>query len=358
MIPPSKDPTIPIDLSRVERALVIQTAYLGDLVRTTPLIQTLSRALPGGLIDVLVIPQTAEAIKGLAEVGEVLIYDKRRRLGQFPQSAQLWRKLKEKRYQLVVCPHLSLRSALVASASRARWRVSFAESSAPYLFTHLVPYDPNIHIVERYLALAKALGVGEIVPDLHLRATAEAKAFAERSLREIKGRVRGLLAVFCGSVWPTKRYPAEMVALAVQKTAPRLDFGAVLLGTKDERELAKEVEGGLKVANINLAGETNLSQLKGVLESCDLCLANDSGGLHLALALGVPTVGVYGPTLPSQGIGPWGEHGRAVFADVECSPCGTHGGKSCPRGDFACMKDISPSKVADALIDLHRKGRR
>lgn len=213
------------DLSRVEKALVIQTAYLGDLVWTTPLIQTLGRALPSGKVDILTIPQNAGLLDGLPEVGELIYYDKRRRLGQFWESYRLFCLLQSQKYQLVVSAHLSLRSALIAWASRAGVRVGFAESAGTNLYTHLVPTNNRWHFVERFLSLARALGIENSATELRLIASPKALTLSGELLSPIKNKVRGLLAVFPGSVWATKRYPAKKMASAVQMATERLGWG-------------------------------------------------------------------------------------------------------------------------------------
>ena len=341
------------DLSRVEKTLVIQTAYLGDLVWTTPLIQTLGRALPSGKVDVLTIPQNAGLLEGLPEVGRLIYYDKRNRLAQFRESCRLFRLLQSKKYQLVVSAHLSLRSALIAWASRAGVRVGFAESAAPNLYTHLVPTNQRGHFVERFLSLARALGIENLATELRLIAAPEAFVASTRLLSPIKNT--GLLAVFPGSVWATKRYPAKKMASAVQMAAERLGWGVVLLGSRADISLAKEIGNELKVPCVDLTSRTNLSELKGIVAFCNLCLANDSGGLHLATALGIPVVAIYGPTSPEQGIGPWKGRNISIYSAVPCSPCSEHGTKTCPRGDLICMESISSEQIAGAIIELSGK---
>jgi heptosyltransferase-2 len=338
------------DLSSIKRVLVIQTAYLGDLIWTTPLIQTLGRALPCGKIDILTIPQNYGLLEGLPEVGEIIYYDKRSRLGQLPENYRLLRLLQSKKYQLTVSAHLSLRSALIARASRAGIRLGLAGSAAPRLYTHLAPTDERQHFVERYLALAQALGIKNLTAELRLIPSPQARAESARLLEPIKAK--GLLAVFPGSVWATKRYPAEKMASAAQAAAGHLGWGVVLLGSRADVKSAKEVEKRLQMPFIDLSGKTSLSQLKGVVASCDVCLANDSGGLHLATALGIPVVAIYGPTHPRQGIGPWRGKSISICAKVPCSPCSAHGSKTCPRGDMLCMETITPGQVAGAIIGL------
>ncbi|MCL4234855.1 MAG: lipopolysaccharide heptosyltransferase II [Deltaproteobacteria bacterium] len=335
------------------RILVFQTAYLGDVVLTTPLVAALRRAYPDAAIDMVVQPAWTEVVRHHEALNDVLAYDKRG-AHRGPRGLLTFaRVLRERNYDVALCPHPSLRSALTLFAARIPVRVGFSDSAGAFLFTHRVRRDKSAHEVRRVMSLVAALGQGlEPIPPARvaLDPGIDGDALLSR-LGLVPGRP--FAAVHPGSVWATKRWTAQGFGAVGRDLAHEFER-IVVLGGPGEESVAREVAEGIGGAAIDLSGRVKLNELCALLARAALLVTNDSGPMHIAASHGVPVVAIFGSTVPALGYAPWGTRSRVVEIDLDCRPCGPHGHRACPRGHFRCMKDISPDMVTAACTDLLR----
>jgi heptosyltransferase II len=329
------------------RVLVIQSAFLGDSMLTVPLLRRLRELLPGARLSVLTLPSAQEIFKG-PWVDEVLLDDKR---GADRGLSGPWRvaaRLKEKDFDLAVIPHRSLRSALVARLAGIPRRVGFESSAGRFLLTDTVPFTWLMHDLERNLALLLPLGGGAAPRESesrYLEAPALPPAL-EKALADAGVRPGARLAgVHPGAAWATKRWlPERYAALCEALKADGLT--PVLVGGPGDAALAKGIAQGGRA--VDLTGKTDLHGLKALMGRLALFVTNDSGPMHLAAAAGVPVVAVFGATTRELGFFPYGPGHRVVEAELECRPCGLHGGRDCPEGHFLCMKLVTVPQVLAA----------
>jgi heptosyltransferase-2 len=327
------------------RILVIQTAFLGDVVLTTPLFRELKRLFPTAELDCLVAPRGAEILEGLPELDRIIVHNKRQ--GSLKDLRRILRVIKRNDYDLVISPHRSPRSAIIVWWSGAPRRVGYEENALPFLYTDRVRRPMDRHEGARILALARPVGGtgGEIKPYLAL--TDEELLGAKELLGD-----RPTVAFAPGSAWPTKRWPAERYGeLAASFTAE--GYRAVLLGSPGDREVAGKASGASVGTAVNLAGRTTVRQMAAIIAGADLLVANDSAPVHMAAAFDVPTVALFGPTVPEMGFRPLSEWGLSLGAEgLECRPCSAHGGAECPVGHFACMLGMDVDSVWRASFGL------
>lgn len=324
--------------------LVAQTSFLGDVVLTTPLISALRACLAPRRLAVLVRPEAASLLAGHPDVDEILIDDKRGQDRGVRGIARTARRLRRQRFDLVVSPHRSLRTALVLAAAGIPRRVGFRESPGAFLYHERVRRDRHRHAVERNLALAAPFGVGSVVPRLHLPVTPEAAARAATLVPAGPGPLIGLAP---GSVWATKRWSADGFA-AVLAGLEQDGTRSVLLGGPSDVALAEHIRARAGVAATVLAGKTDMATLVAVVDRLAVLIANDSAPMHIACARRVPVVAVFCATAPGLGFGPYGPHATVVEADLACRPCSRHGGRRCPRGTEDCMRLVDPASVLAA----------
>lgn len=348
------------NVSIPQKILVVQTAFLGDLILTLPLIQATKDALPDAQVWALVIPATAEILSGHPAVTGCLVYDKRGRDRGFAGFRQMVRRVRDSRFHLALIPHRSMRSALLATMAGISQRAGFWSSAGFFMFTRHVTRRRKVHEVERNLDLLRTLGYRfqlkppRVYPGEGDRRQAE--AFLTR--QGIHGG-QMVVGVAPGSVWPTKRWLPEGFAQVIRGLWEKRGAQAVLLGSQADRELCRQIaqQAGKKVPVA--AGELSLLPAAALMESCRLVLSNDSAAAHLAAAVGRPVVAIFGPTVPDFGFAPFGEQHLIVQKQVECRPCGIHGGRRCPRKTFACMREIAPQqvlKVTLAMLDREEGG--
>lgn len=329
--------------------LVVQTAFLGDVVLTTPLFRALRRLHPGSRLAALVTPQAAPLLEEDPHLDLVLRYDKKG-----GQSLWAMARALRGRFDLLLSPHRSHRSSLLALASGARRRIGFADAAFPWCYHAVVPRPLALHEVDRNLALLRGLGHEALPGDrvLHVGYTAKESDAVDRVLRAHGVGPTEPLAGLCpGSIWPTKRWPAEAFSEAGKRLAAH-GFRVVVLGGPDDEGVGRQVCDGLGGGAVLAAGATPLKALAAWMDRLRVLVTNDSAPLHVAAARGTPAVAVFGATTTTLGFGPFHPNSRVAQAQVACRPCGLHGGRRCPEGHFRCMNEVTPAAVSALCLEL------
>jgi heptosyltransferase-2 len=330
----------PSTIDQRPSTLVIQTAFLGDVVLTTPLLDAL--AARHGPVDVVTTPGAVQLLETHPAVRRVIRHDKRGTASGVAGIRALAAELRAARYARAYLAHRSWRSGLAAMLAGIAERIGFADAPARWTYTQRVPRPPAAHETTRLLALAGAHGPAR--PTLGLTSADRAQAAAWLETGNLRGR---FVAVAPGSIWGTKRwdkYP-ELVAA--------LDLPVVVLGGPEDRELGHAVLAGAAVAGLNAAGALPIRVSAAVLERATALVSNDSLPLHLAQAVGTPVVAIFGPTVPAFGFGPQGDRDAIVeHDDLPCRPCSLHGPLRCPLRHHRCMRDLDVWRVQQALAPL------
>jgi heptosyltransferase-2 len=345
------------------RILLFHTAFIGDVVLMLPLAQVLRKRYPDAWIAAVTIPAAAGLAANHPAVNEVIVYDKRGVQKGIGGINALARNLRERSFDAALIPHRSLRSALVCYRAGIPRRVGFDRSAGRFLLTDRVPYDAAAHEIVRNLRLAAVLGVpapGLELPSLYPSASDVAVVDGLiREWRQAGGTGGDLVAVAPGSVWNTKRWPADRFAEVVRGLT-KGGFAVALIGGGEDAPICSERAGAVRhMPVLNAAGRLSVLQSAELIRRCCAAVSNDSAPMHLAVAMRVPVVAVYGATVPAFGFAPAGPRDAVVETDgLSCRPCGIHGGKRCPVGTFECMLAIDPARVLDRIsIILDDRGR-
>ena len=304
--------------------LLVQTAFLGDIVLFTPLAAAARAKFPGASISLMTTPAGAELLGGLPVVDEIIAFDKRGREAGLSGLRARAADLKSRGFDLALSAHRSVRTAALLALAGIPRRIGYGNSAIPWLYTDRVPRRPDLHEVFRAPAGEEWIGAG----------------------------ARPRIGVCPGSVWPTKRYSAAGFAAAARRLIDRHGASVYLLGAQDDRKAADEVLAMVGGGVTDLVGRTGLRDWARVIAAMDLVITNDSGPTHVASALGVPVAVVYGPTTPAQGFAPFGVPSRVLSVSLPCRPCGDHGARRCPEGRLRCMEEIDPARVAAAAAEL------
>jgi len=326
--------------------LVVQTAFLGDVVLTTPLFSAL--AADHGPVDVVTTPIAASLIETHPAVRKVIPYDKRGSDRGWAGLRNLARRLRTERYERAYLPHRSLRTATLGVVAGIPTRIGFSGAWS-FLYTEARPKPALGHESDRLLALAdKPPGV--YAPQLRPTAADEQAAAAL-----IDG---AFVALAPGSIWGSKRWP-YYPDLAT-KLAERLPV--VLVGGPDDAGLGEEIvkavgrSGGRAV---NACGKLTLRQSAALIGRASALVTNDSAPLHLATAMGTPIVALFGPTVTEFGFGPLRPGDVALgIDDLPCRPCSSHGPPQCPLGHHRCMRELTVAAVIAAIEELGALRRR
>jgi lipopolysaccharide heptosyltransferase II len=323
-------------------ALVIQTAFLGDVILTTPLLSRLAER--HGPLDVVTTPGAASLLENHPAVEKVWQYDKRGAGGGWRGLRKIGSELRRRHYERVYLPHRSLRSATLALWSGAKERIGFDDSPAAITYTTRVPRARNGHEVERLLALAgRPEGKS---PAVSLGLTPIDDSAADDWLNN-HGVRSPFVALAPGSIWGTKRWPyyAELIA--------RMELPSVVIGSAEDAQLAAGAVAGSPGGAVSAAGVLSLRQSAAVIRRAVVLVTNDSAPLHLATAVGTPVLAIFGPTVPDFGFGPR-RPGDLTLGndDLPCRPCSKHGPPRCPLGHHRCMRDLSVERVLQAMATI------
>jgi heptosyltransferase-2 len=299
-------------------------------------------------LAVLVRPEAAELLIGHPAVDDVLVDDKRGVDGGPLGGLRVARRLRRERFDLAVCPHRSLRTALLLALARVPRRIGFDASRGRFLFHECVHRDRSLHDVERNLALMEAVGGWQGTPHLYVPVAAAAAELARALLGT--GDERPVAVLAPGSVWHTKRWTASGFAAVARGLGAR-GMRCVLVGAPADVERARTIAAAAGPDVLDLTGRTDLAVLTAVIDRSQILVGNDSAPMHLAAARGVPVVAVFCATTTALGFGPYGR-ATVVEADLGCRPCGRHGGRRCPRGTEDCRHLVQAGQVLDATFAL------
>ena len=323
------------------RVLVIQTAFIGDTVFTSALVRAIGARFPAAAVEVCVAPRGSDVARAFPGVGHVHVFDKRGADRGLRGLRRVAGRLLTRQYDLAVLPHSSLRSALLARLARIPERVGFAGNAGSWLYTVRVRSRERAFL-RREGDLAAALGASPAAMALVPRP--EWAPAAGAVLAQAAG---GKLAAIClGSEWPTKIWPAPHVADLARRLAAD-GLRPVLLGGHRERAMAREVAAA--AACVDTTGNS-VGEALAILARCSLAVGGDSGLVHAARALGVPTVAVFGPT--PVDVHAFGPRERAVSLGLSCAPCSAHGSMRCPLGHHRCLADLGAAPVASACREV------
>ncbi len=338
------------------RILIIKRSSLGDIVHTLPAVNALRDKYPDAYIAWLVETRFANILAGHPALDEVIAirrYDVSQPIRLIRESLRVRRELLARDFEWAIDLQGLLKSGHLQGLSGAKRRIGLAEPRREFNYfshhmcTELVPGDINAHAVTRYLHVAEHLGCDISNPrfDLHVSPQYEdwvRQMFAEAGL----GGSKLIVGINPGASSVHKQWPPERF-VALTKLLPDMQW--VVLGGPAEVELAQRIGDGIDGPVLVTAGKTNMQQLMAVISSLDALVTADTGPMHIAAALGVPTVALFGPTDPRRTC-PFGEIHTVIVHEQDCSFC-----KNKPTClDYHCMTAITPEEVAAALENAFR----
>ncbi len=354
-------PSKPIKpLPDFERILVRATNWVGDAVMSLPALQAIRSRFPRAHITVLARPWVADLYASEPFADDVILLTSSRGAADLAGKWRMARALRAQRFDCAILLQNAFEAALLAWLARIPRRIGYDRDGRSLLLTDPIatPAPREIPRHERfyYLELLRRAGVfeGEL-PDgpIHFDRTQQLRLAGARALTE-SGLPPRVIGVSPGAAFGSaKRWPADRFAEAAARLAAELDCGVAVFGSNQERPLCEEVAAFVRNQGRparNFAGETTLRAFIELAAGCSLYLTNDSGAMHVAYALGIPTVAVFGST-NEFGTGPVGEACTVVRENVDCSPCML---RECPI-DHRCMQLVTAERVVQAALELARR---
>ena len=333
-------------LPNIDKILVIRVDGIGDLLNSTPAIALLRENYPSAEITVLARPLNASVLIGNPNVDRILIFDRDEKHRGVLAQFQFYRELRRERYQLVVAMQTAMWSHLVAFLSGARYRLGRYQKRFKSILTHAWRgryRKGETHEVDRNLELVRLICDGEGQQKLvfHLSPDEIATAKAQLASWGIGGE-SFLIGIHPGGSSFDKRWPEKQYAELADRLAHHYNAAILLFQGPGEAALTNNIQKTMQVRAITHAPET-IRELGALLSCCDLVVCNDSGPMHLAAALDVPTVAIFGPT-DHVAWHPLSENASIVRRDMPCWPCSAH---KCKIG-WECTKKLPIEPVWNA----------
>lgn len=329
-----------------ESVLVIQTAFIGDVILTIPLLKEVKNRWPDAALDFIVRPPANNLVETLHDIRHLYVFDKYGRDRGASGFLRMRKQLHGLKYDLALIPHRSFRSGFLAYLSGIPIRVGFKRGGGRFFHSHSVAYPVGTHEILRNLTLLGPFGAPSSVSMPEVVPTEQDVKLIDQKVSGYTGRT--LLALAPGSVWFTKRWPEEHYVVLAQKCASE-GFLIILIGGQDDRDLCSRIADKVGEKCMNLAGETTLRQTVELLRRCALLITNDSAPTHLGTAAEIRVLTLFGSTTPEFGFAPYGPKGRVLEIELYCRPCTDHGRRSCPEKHFRCLKEITPARVFQEL---------
>lgn len=340
-----------------KKILVMRYRFIGDMVLTVPFLRNLREAYPAARIDLMIEPFSGEVIEGCPYVDRVIPYEfktvhtyvPRSRRGKLSGYLHYWRLIRREGYDLAFLLKRSFSSAFLAWAAGVPHRIGFATEGRSRLLSRPVPYRQDQHEVENFLDCLRALDIpiGSKTLELWPSPEAEQKVLG---LLTTAGWKHGDLKIVIHATasLPAKQWPLERFAAVMTALKEKYQARFVYTGAERDVETYRRLEALGPFGGLNLCGLTTLRENLSVYRATDLFFGVDSGPMHMAAAVGIPVVALFGPT-NERLWGPWGENHVVITKRLSCAPCKPH---KC--ADNECMRQIT---VAETLEAVERKVR-
>ncbi len=326
----------------LSRILVIQTASIGDVVLSTPVIELLHDVYPKASIDFLL----KSGIEGIFHehpfLNEILVWNKKHH--KYLNYLQLLFKIRRKRYDLVINVQRFFSTGKITAFSGARFTAGFDKNPWSVFFSHRVKHiisngENTVHETQRNLALIQAFA-GSALPKIRIYPSRD-------DLKSVSQWANGsYICIAPASLWFTKQFPIhkwlELIAQIDQTTK------IYLLGSKADHELCKQIITESKRSNINnFAGELSFLESAALMQQARMNFVNDSAPMHLASAVNAPVTAIFCSTVPSFGFAPVSDRSYIVETPrmLPCRPCGLHGKNFCPEKHFNCANQIQVEQL-------------
>lgn len=331
------------------KILLVQNGFLGDTILSTPVITGLHRVFPNAELWMMTTPQSACLVKRDPLLSGVIPFDKRKNDAGISGLLKMAGQLKKKEFDRVYSLHRSFRTTILLKLSEIPVRIGFKDATLSCLYTHQRYRRMGQHEVIRNLSLL----TGDIAMrflDTDLRLFAPDRTEVNREVLDVLPPAGRYVLLVPGSVWPTKMWAWE----GYRETARHLrnkGIPVVLDGSPNDRKLLDRIGESLDI--VNTAGLSGISDAMFIVKHARVVVCNDSMALHMASAFKIPNVAVFCATSPVSGFYPWKNPAVIVEKNnLDCRPCGRHGGKKCPTGTMACINGLSSAEVIKAVERL------
>ncbi|OQY09771.1 MAG: lipopolysaccharide heptosyltransferase II [Fusobacteriia bacterium 4572_132] len=330
----------------MKKILIIHTAFIGDIVLSTPLIRAIKEKYKNSEIYYLTTPSGKAILKNNPNLKKIISYDKNGKDKGIKKLFDLIKVIKEERFDIAIIPHRYLKSSLIAFGGKIKERIGYSNSEGQMLLTDKIKYQKNIHEVQRLLSLIEEKNVSIKKNKIELYPGKKEIKKVDEIWKKYNLKGNKVIIIAPGSKWFTKMWPIEYYNELIKKLIQDENNKVILVGGNDEKDLKLIQDEKI----LNLIGKTSLLELAELLKKSDLLVGNDSSPLHIASAFNTKIIAMFGATTKSLGFYPWSKNSVVLEnKNLECRPCGLHGGNTCPEKHFKCMREIKPEEVLEEI---------
>ncbi len=333
----------------MQKILVIQTAFIGDVVLSTSLLASLHNEYPDIKLDILVRKGNEALFNNHPYVNSVLVWNKKVR--KYKHWLQILLQIRNTDYDVVINVQRYAATGLWTAFSNAKIKIGFDKNPFSFLFTHKIKHlaeQKGLHEIQKNHALLAAIGDLKLAkPKLYPSIADHQKVAAFQS--------KPYICIAPASVWFTKQFPVEQW---VQFLNEFVFNGVVyIIGGPGDKAIGDAIIAGLNNPQkevVNLSGQLDFLASAALQEKAVLNYVNDSAPMHFASAVNAPVVAIYCSTIPDFGYGPLSDCSFIVQTtqQLTCRPCGIHGKKACPLGHFSCANSIQMQQLLEPLSQM------
>ncbi len=319
--------------------LIIQTAFIGDVILATPIIEKLHKFYPDSQIDFLLRKGNENLLRNHPHVSNLLIWDKRKEKKK--NMFRIIKLIRNKKYDYVINLQRFASTGIITAFSKSKIKVGFNKNPFSFLFTRKIKHEigNGKHEVERNL---------ETIAEITDKSIFKPKLYPTDDDYQIVSqyKMRPYICIAPTSVWFTKQFLAEKWVELINKTD--LKYTIYLIGGPDDKAACDKIISESNNQNVNnLCGKLSLLQTSALIANSTMNYVNDSAPMHMSSAMNAPTTAIFCSTVPEFGFGPLSENSKIIETEekLDCRPCGLHGFKDCPKGHFKCATTIEIDKL-------------
>lgn len=330
----------------MKRILVIQTAFIGDVVLATGLLEKIHTHLPSATIDILVRKGNESLFRAHPFLGQVWVWDKKK--SKYGSLFRIWKEVRRMHYDLVVNVQRYAATGLLTALSGARHTVGFDKNPFSFLFSEVIRHEfsegvSTVHEVDRNHHLIASFTDAKAAKPVLYPSPADHQAAKPYTSKPF-------VCFAPASVWFTKQFPANQW-IALLDALPQ-HLAVYLLGAPGDQSLCENIRSGTAHSEVhNLAGKLDYLGSAALMQQASMNFVNDSAPMHFASAVNAPVTAIYCSTIPAFGYGPLSDNRHIVelLQPLGCRPCGLHGRASCPLNHFNCARQITTAQLLDCL---------
>lgn len=325
--------------------LVIQTAFIGDVILATALVEKLKEKYPEASIDFLLRKGNEDLFRGHPFIRAVIIWVKKK--DKIKNLFAVIKAVRANRYDCIVNVHRFASSGLITAFSGSKLKIGFDKNPLSFLFDVKVKHKIGdfLHEVDRNQLLIK-----ELTDELSRKPKLYLTSSDVEKVNSLLGDVKKYICIAPTSVWFTKQFPKEKWIELINE----LNDSIVLLGASSDYELCEFIKVNSKHQGVlNLAGKLSFLESAALMKGAVMNYVNDSAPMHLASAVNAPVTAIYCSTTPAFGFGPLSDRSSIMETkeSLSCRPCGLHGFKACPQGHFKCAYSIEIRDLKRVMAD-------